>query len=386
MKRYRMVTFRFTLLMCILFSWLFNPQIDQINAATATSVVGGRGHSCALMSGNVWCWGENDAGQLGNGTTTNSYGATRVRLHTGAFLDKVTAIASDYDITCALRLRVVYCWGAYNSTSSPFVTKATPIQFPNGRILSNVSKVAVGGEKSCAIRLKAVWCWHNSFDKNTTELVRTKSGTLNNVSDIALGMYFGCATVSGYVWCWGSNMDGALGSGTSIYDRTYADRVLKTGGGYLNNVRMLAAGGVHTCTVRNDNSIWCWGSNDEYELGDGSLIDKNKAVKFIETHRIYGRITHISAGHAHTCIVSNQKSSCWGLDNFGQSSYSSYDTDFKNANVLSIGTGTLHSCAIKLNAVWCWGNNNDGALGDGTINSNNQPPSLVVYANFRPFR
>jgi hypothetical protein len=366
-------------LMCII------PNINYADAATTTSITGGTNHTCALLSGYVWCWGKNDIGQLGNGTTTDSYGATRVRLHTGALLDKVSAIDSYADTTCALRYGVVYCWGGFNPPYRPNFTRATPLKFSNGSIVSNVSKLAIGYDTSCALRSKQVWCWDNPLDNNSMALVKTKSGVLNNVSDISHGMFHACAIVSGFVWCWGSNYNSALGSGTSIYERTYADRVVSSAGGYLNNVRLLSAAGVHTCTVRNDNSIWCWGSNENHELGDRTTIERNKAVKHTELYRV-GRITRISSGHRHSCILADQKVTCWGLNNFGQAYYNQYSTDFQNSNVLSVDTGTLHTCAIKTNAVWCWGNNSSGALGDGTINSNYQPPSLVVYANFRPFR
>ncbi|MFN5059116.1 MAG: RCC1 domain-containing protein [Chloroflexota bacterium] len=350
-----------------------------IEAATATMIVSGQSHSCALMSGQVWCWGDNSKYQLGNGTNVKSLGATRVKMVNGTYLSNVSRITIDTldrNGTCAIRYTSIYCWGEDK-------TYATPILNDNGTIFTGVSKLVVGSTVYCVLKNAQVLCWNKNSTPSSAQLVKTKSAILSNVSDFQGALNHFCALVNQSVWCWG---DESLGSGTVDTSRSYADRVQVSTGGYLQNVKLISVSGVNACAVTNNNLVLCWGENDDFESCISGVSYLYKATKTSDVCQSKTTIRKLSSGYFHTCTVANGVY-CWGYSKYKQTYPSWGWTKFVNTKVLDVGLGTHHTCATKIDEVWCWGINDEGQLGDGTVNSiQPQPASRVIYSNYRPFR
>jgi alpha-tubulin suppressor-like RCC1 family protein len=142
-------------------------------------------------------------------------------------------------------------------------------------------------------------------------------------------------------------------------------------------VRRVAAGGSHTCAVRSDGALYCWGGNAFGQLGDGTNDTRTSAT------RVTGLsgVVEVAAGARHTCAVGAGGSvACWGDNRSGQLGDGS--TEARRAptpvpgfsGAIAVAAGTSHSCAVTgTGSVWCWGDNAFGQLGDGTTTRRTTP-------------
>ncbi|CAB4875405.1 unannotated protein [freshwater metagenome] len=142
-------------------------------------------------------------------------------------------------------------------------------------------------------------------------------------------------------------------------------------------ISLLAAGNGHSCTVRADTTVQCWGANDSGQLGDGTNLDSNVAlvVSGIGGTGALSNVVSVTAGGVHSCaLLADGTVQCWGYN--GEGELGDGTTIDSNApvvvsglsGVVSIAAGDSHTCAVlSSGAVWCWGANAFGQLGDGTI-------------------
>jgi len=192
---------------------------------TPIKVIAGDKHTCGLLSNTTMvCWGENSAGQLGEGTTSDTSQAKAVKDTLGsATLTGVTAFALGGGHTCAIITGGgLNCWGS-NSFGQLAVEKFLQISIPKKVTIGNVKGIALGDHHTC--------------------------GLLTN------------ETVS----CWGSNEFGELGNGKNV---SVATPLTIQG---LTSVRSIASGKTHTCAVTTDNGLKCWGNNLYGQLGTGDI-------------------------------------------------------------------------------------------------------------------
>ena len=196
---------------------------------------------------------------------------------------------------------------------------------------------------------------------------RLSSGCPPGVRAIAAGGFHTCALLeAGAVWCWGENDDGQLGDGTLTDHRTAAPVV-----GLPVGVVAISAGAADTCALLADGGVRCWGNNDEGALGDGTFVDKAEPRTVIG---LQGAAVSIEAGSYHTCAVAaTGGSSCWGWNQYGQlgdgsTTNRSTATPVSGASVGvgAIWAGNQHTCALIAGTAKCWGRNALLQLGDGT--------------------
>ncbi|RIB35140.1 MAG: hypothetical protein BXU00_02990 [Candidatus Nanoclepta minutus] len=359
------------------------------NLSSWVQSIGGASHSCALKSdGTVWCWGGNWYGQLGDGTTTNRYTPVQVR-----GLTNVTQIALGASHSCALRSDgTVWCWG-WNSDGqlgdNTTTNRYTPVQV---RGLTNVVQIALGEAHSCALKSDGtVWCWGGNWygqlgDGTTTNrYTPVRVVNLTNVVQIALGEAHSCALRSdGTVWCWGWNSYGQLGDGTTTNRYT----PVQVGG--LTNVTQIALGAAHSCALKSDGTVWCWGWNSYGQLGDGTTTNRYTPVQVRGLANILStliNVTQIALGNAHSCALRSDGTVwCWGNNEHGQLGNDIIAIGYVPlrvrglTNVTQIALGYVHSCALKSDGtVWCWGWNSYGQLGDNTTTNRYTPVQVLNY-------
>jgi alpha-tubulin suppressor-like RCC1 family protein len=345
---------------------------------------GGFYHTCALLSdGTAKCWGYNYWGQLGDGARTNRLRLTPV---TVSGLTNAVAIAAGYYHTCALLNNgTAKCWGNNNYGqlgNGTIASNNTPVTVSG---LTNAVAIAAGYLHTCALLSDGTAkCWgRNDYGQlgdgtGTNKSTPVTVSGLTNAVAIAAGYYHTCALLNnGTAKCWGNNNYGQLGNGTIASNNT---PVTVSG---LTNAVAIAAGYLHTCALLSDGTAKCWGRNDYGQLGDGTGTNKSTPV----TVSGLTNAVAIAAGRDYTCaLLSDGTAKCWGWNYDGQlgdgtrTDRSTPVTVSGLTNAVAIAAGAAHTCALLNNGTAkCWGWNGAGQLGDGTMTSKSTPVTVLKY-------
>jgi len=175
----------------------------------------------------------------------------------------------------------------------------------------------------------------------------------------------------GSLWGWGCNQDGQLGNGTTI---TSIDPVE-----IMENVIFVSASAGsgpsqgHTMAITSDGTLWGWGANQDFQLGDGTRTSRFRPVE------IMSDVIYVATGANHTmAITHDNKLWGWGCNRFYQMGNGTNLEYIIPApimeNVIAVSTSSLHTMAItKDGELWAWGHNRHGQLGDGTTISRPVP-------------
>jgi alpha-tubulin suppressor-like RCC1 family protein len=270
------------------------------SAPRAVSVVAGWEHSCAVNdAGGVGCWGRNQRGQLGDGTTTTAAAgaisaAVTARTATGA-LAGVASLALGRYHTCALTAtQRVYCWGdnTYGelgrAASAAAQTTALPVLDAGGAELTGVQEIAAGDGFTCARISGAVRCWGDNLRGSTGSpsgarevATPTVVPDITDATAIAAGQFFACALrTGGRVHCWGGNLDGQAGQpASSVVYASALSLARYADGAAVTDAVSLALGASHACAATAQGALVCWGRNYDAQLGDGTRVSRDRAAR-----------------------------------------------------------------------------------------------------------
>jgi alpha-tubulin suppressor-like RCC1 family protein len=381
--------------------------VDATNTPISgiAAVAAGFYHTCALTTlGDVVCWGDNSAGELGY-YLAPSKSSTAVQV---VGLPSSKAIAAGFSFSCALTTAgAVECWG-YNAQgqlgNNSTTNSPSPVQVSG--LTSGVTAISAGLDSACALlSTGAVQCWgynNGNLGIPTTpspSLPVTVTGLTAGVAKISAGTNYACALLGGSVKCWGSNAFGRLG-------HPPANTVPAGVSSLSSGVGQLALGFVHTCAMTPEEGMRCWGSNEFGQLGNASISmgQSGLSVVPVAVQGLSSAAVAIATGADHTCAVTANGSgvSCWGDNNRGQlgnNSISATGTaspvavlDSSFAPIKDVGTltaGVAHTCALTLTGgVKCWGRGDFGELGDNSkgdslvavsvVNGSNVPISAIT--------
>jgi cysteine-rich repeat protein len=313
----------------------FTP-VDVVGLSSGvSSITAGAGHTCALLTtGGMKCWGYNYAGQLGNGTTTDSYAPVDV----SGLSSGVSAISAGMHHTCALlSTGGVKCWGNndYSQLGDETTTRRlVPVDVSG--LSSGVLSITAGDMHTCVVMVGGgVKCWGNNgsyqLGDGTTTTRTTPvevSGLSSGVSAVALDYSFTCALLlSGGMKCWGENMYGQLGDGTTTQRMTAVDVI-----GLSAGVSDIALGRSHTCALLTSGGVQCWGYNAEGEIGDGTTTQRNSPVN---VSGLSNGVSAIASADKHTCtVLSTGEVLCWGFNHLGQLGDGTTDGHVNPVNVV----------------------------------------------------
>jgi len=324
-------------------------EVTNLSSGVAKLSSGGNFNCVIRSSGTVQCWGQNNFGQLGNGSTMNTHVPQTVSLPEAA----VDVSAGYYHACAVLSGGGVRCWG-YNNAG----------QLGDG---SNVN---------------------SSVPVTVRDDTTPSYPPLDEIVAVACGSNFSCSLKqgTGEAWCWGGNANGQLGDGTTSSHFRASPVRYSAGGTVVRGFVKITAGNNHACGVK-DNTV-CWGRGDYGQLGNNSTSDSLVPTQVLQSGPAdFPAASYIDAGYAHTCAVQAAGGWCWGRDEEGQLGDGTVNPNRPLAAMVSgltsttdmISGGGSHSCAVHGTGdiAKCWGLNLDGQLGNGTTTLSAVPVEVL---------
>jgi alpha-tubulin suppressor-like RCC1 family protein len=350
----------------------------QVVQASWTSVSTGRYSSCGVTTTHAsYCWGAGHFGQLANGSYENEQVPVRT-------IGAVTfdAVSAGNLFGCGLAGGAAWCWGngAFNNQGligTPIVITGAP----------SLVSIATNGGHACGLASTGqAYCWGENWSGQlgngqgegaSVGAVSVSGG--HQFTSLSAGAAHNCAiALDASAWCWGADESGQLGDGSptacsSTYS-TYCSTVpVQVAGSH--QFTAVSGGHFHTCALATDGLAWCWGNNNDGQLGSGP-IQGHQA----EPVPVAGdlQFTAIAAGGDYsgggfTCaIATDGKAWCWGSNESGQLGTSGGPSSVipvavqTSERFVSIDAGAQQACAVTAAGVaWCWGTNLLHELGAG---------------------
>lgn len=364
-------------------------------ASRQYSIAAGVDTTCAITAGGALkCWGNDDFGQIGNGSpnTDEPFPTAVLGLSSG-----VISVQTTWSFTCALRDNAsIACWGSDgfgqlgdggpidNADRSP-----SPVEVMG--VSGTPSAIGLGWGNSCAILSSgALRCWGSdawgSLGDGPGEPIGTslpKTILSNDVYTFVGGTGHGCAlSTSGGVACWGWDYDGEIGNGEPSLQEDEPTAVTGLSAGVIQ----VSAGAKHSCVVTQLGTVRCWGVNEKGELGIGNYDSPQMAPVPVELDE---DVVSIACGAEHSCVLTRGGAvKCWGSDEYGQlgdgtgnsSGGTAVDVVGLGAGVVAIASGALHSCArLESGSIQCWGSNMNGRLGNGEMGGTATAPVTAIF-------
>lgn len=334
----------------------------QDACATITAITGGGSHVCARTStGSVQCWGDNSIGQLGNGLTARS----SVPVPVSQLPSGVVALAAGGAHTCALTSTgSIACWG-YNNEGAlgdgTTVSRPTPVMVVGAP--ADVVAISAGGNVTCLLAASGeVKCMGQGEygGSNCSERALVASPVVGLPADVvaidASGSRTCALTSGGAVHCWGT-------LGDDFGTISFAPMPVT---GLDAGVVSLAVGGRHNCAVTSAGALLCWGNNEFGALGDGTTTSSPSAVA---VPALASGVSSVAVGDLHSCaITSGGAVMCWGNNGLGQLGTGTTDPSLVplpvsglSSGAVALALGAYSSCALMATGtVKCWGTLPDG--------------------------
>jgi len=241
----------------------------------AVSITAGEYHTCALLSdGRVQCWGLNGAGQLGNGINQEYLGRNKP-VDVAGLPTAATQILAGANHTCArLMDGSLWCWGndEYGQLGDGTIVKSASIKGKPMPVkvagLENASLLSAGSRHTCALADKQVYCWGDNTNGQlgtgtfeSSPVPQPVTGLYDGVYALASGEKYTCAlspdqseTVKG-IQCWGDNQFGQLANTGVLKNSSVPVDVM----GFTGEKVSITAGYEYTCVLTKDDRTFCWG-------------------------------------------------------------------------------------------------------------------------------
>jgi alpha-tubulin suppressor-like RCC1 family protein len=275
----------------------------------------------------------------------------------------------------------LYCTGrgSYGALGNGGTTDtSTPVQVGTGKNFSKVKMHKYGGCWVDQFSNQMVSCWGRNLYGITgldpaVSPYSTTPQTINSnqgVDDLAVGDFHACFLRNGDVYCWGSNTNGQLGNGTTTSTHAFVGPV-------LTGVTKIAAGGDTTCAIKTNGDLYCWGRDDYGQVGNGG-----SAVSAVTSPvLLLPNITDIAVGLEHTCSYNSSTGAinCWGRNNNGQLMQGTPDASTHVSPALAtLASGSVtamaagygyNTCIIQSGTLKCVGENTVGEMGNNTTSA-----------------
>lgn len=315
------------------------------------SISTGDGHTCAIKGGALYCWGKNDEGQLGVGVTDRQPHPSPMRVGTEA---DWRAVATGSASSLALKADgTIWSFGA-----------------------NKYGQLGLGID--------------DSSQPNPTQI-----GVRSDWTAIAIRFQHACALARDQsLWCWGWNGEGQLGQEDNDDPNSSTEHPQKVRTpvqvGKDHDFVAVDAGDGHTCAIRTNGTLWCWGRNSDLELGEIMAVVPGHSRKPLQV----GLATDwrvVRSGQNSTCGIRGGVAYCWGesvTDDKGVETAIPTITPKTNVQALTPIAGPAVAADLSFNTfggvvldvnggAWLWGRNVEGELGRGDTAPH---PDLVFQA------
>ena len=403
------------------------PDVAQQFPIRMETIAAGGASFAIKNDGNLWAWGNNECGRLGDGTNIDRYSPVKV-------LDNVVAVSASFSYTRAIKSDgSLWAWGydVNGDGDKPVPNSQTPI-----KVMDDVVAVSTGMAHTLVIKSDgSLWAWGVNWGLDIRERIYSDRDTPVKVMDDVVAISAGsnqsmAIKKDGSLWAWGYNAYGNLGDGTTV-DRPAPVKVMddvafvsaeaclaiKTDGSLwmwssgngliyndtvtnpylpfkiMENVSAVSADS-HTMIIKTDGSLWAWGWNVCGQIGDGTTTTRSTPVKIMDN------VAAVSAGgHYSIALKTDGSLWSWGWDYLNEENHTpvkvtdgvklsglvkptstplptqtqtpiSVDTSAPLSLAIkseTISAGNMFSAVIKKDgSLWCWGLNNSGQLGNGT--------------------
>lgn len=358
----------------------------------AHHIVGGAGFSVEIRSGEIWAWGDNNFGQLGNGTFSDSNIPVQEASHStdwvdiNAGSDHVLAVKSD---------GTLWAWGsnASGQLGIPLVIISSNMPMQVGNATDWVS-LGCGKQQSYAIKANGtLWaCGSNqsgALGINSTQSVNvfTMVGSNTNWRNVSGGNnHVAAIQLNGTLWTWGANNFGQLGNALQTSQSLAPIQI-----GTSNNWISVETGDDHVMALQNNGKLFAWGFNQSGQLGNGNTINQSSPVQIGSSIFWVGMASGQTGTNNVTQtlgVAADGKVYSWGNNVYGQlgntgsndSNPHPVPTQISTlTNIVNVECGYGSSYALGANGVlYSWGYNNKGQLGDGTNNDIYFPVTVSV--------
>lgn len=283
-----------------------NIPVNVVGIGGGRTIVAGGNHTCVLSGSDVWCWGQNSQGQLGDGTRTDRN--RPVKAFSGA-----VDITAGLDYTCAVTtLGQVMCWGDNDRgqlADGSRIDRTTPVL---ASLITGISNVDAGQARSCGLTSTGLLrCLSNGSMQDLGGIIPATGGVPETSLDVAVNRF-----------------------GTSLVSLNEAGMPVTFQAGRFNQIETVTnvvdvdSGFGHVCSLVQDGTVECWGSNYYGQLGRNSRISSPEPQQVLNVSSAW----QMAVGKYHVCILilSNTPGQddiqCWGLNADGQLGNGTYES------------------------------------------------------------
>jgi alpha-tubulin suppressor-like RCC1 family protein len=356
---------------------------NETSGSFATVSAGGSSSCGVTTTGAGFCWGNNNSGQLGNLTTTNSKTPFAV---TGGLTFQSVGTGGLQFFTCGLTTAgAAWCWGYndYGQLGTGTTANSTKPVAVTGTLAFTSLSVGAGGHTCGLIAGGAAYCWGYN---NAGQLGAATGAFSSSPVAVSGGLSFAnlsagesgetCGvTTTAVAYCWGNNANGQFGNGSTTNSGVPTP---VSGGLAFANV---STGFVSSCGVTTGGAAYCWGDNTYGELGNGTTTSSTVPVA------VSGGLTFstVSVGYGFSCgLATSGAAYCWGYNGLGQLGNGTSTRSLAPVAVrggiafVSLSAGYGSSCALTAGgAMYCWGDNSSGQLGNNSTTIGLYPVLVV---------